>query len=90
MKLKARGVNTSAPEVTHISAFGIWVLLDDREFMLGYDDFPWFKDATLSEIHNVKRVSGSHLYWPELDVDLDSGRMESPGNFPLISKVKSR
>ena len=86
MKLKQPGKNISRVEITHISKNCIWVLLDDKEYMLPYSAFPWFRDATVSQIHNVKLGHGSHLRWPDLDVDLEAGRMEEPGKYPLLVK----
>ena len=86
MNLKHPGKSTSKAEVTHIFKHGIWVLLDDQEFMLSFSEFPWFKNATVAQIHNVVRKHGSHLHWPALDVDLDAERMASPEHFPLVAK----
>ncbi|HKL81961.1 MAG TPA: hypothetical protein VJ879_05535 [Desulfobacter sp.] len=32
----------------HISTHGIWLLSGDKELFLGYDQFPWFKDVSIS------------------------------------------
>jgi len=44
-------------EVSHISRHGIWLLLRERELFLSYNDFPWFKDATVSAVLNVTATS---------------------------------
>jgi hypothetical protein len=36
--------------VSHISQYGIRLLLAEREMFLSYKDFPWFKDATVSAV----------------------------------------
>ena len=41
----AVGQFTSEVEVTHISTHGIWLLSEDEEYFLPYDEFPWFKDS---------------------------------------------
>ncbi len=73
-------------EVTNISGHGLWILADDREFFLPYDQFPWFKDKTISDITNVKSFGGSHLYWENLDIDLSLDMIEHPERYPLIDK----
>ena len=73
-------------EVTNISRHGFWVLLDDRELLLPFSQFPWFRSATVSAILNVQRPNASHLYWPDLDVDLDVASIEHPERFPLVAK----
>ena len=41
------GPVTSDVEVTNISRHGIWLLLDDRELFLPFEQFPWFEQATV-------------------------------------------
>ena len=68
----------------NISKHGFWLFLNDREFFLPFDGFPWFKDATISSILNVELLHQHHLYWPDLDVDLEVESIESPEKYPLI------
>ncbi len=88
MRLKNPGKSTSAVEIVNISEFGLWVSIEDKEYFLSFEDFPWFKNARINEIHNVELSSGSHLYWPDLDVDLNLDIINSPEKFPLTSKAK--
>jgi len=55
-----------------------------KEYFLPFRDFPWFRDAKISEIYNVLLIHGSHLHWPDLDVDLHLESLESPSSYPLI------
>ena len=80
------GIITSAPEVTHISKHGFWLLLDDEELMLPFAQFPWFRQATIEQISQVEWPSADHLYWPLLDVDLSVDCIRDPTKFPLLSK----
>ena len=73
-------------EVTNISAHGVWLLAQERELFLGYQDFPWFRSATVSSISYVEEPSPGHFYWPELDVDLGLESIENPDRFPLVSE----
>jgi hypothetical protein len=82
----ALGESTSTVEVTHISQHGFWLLLDERELFLPFEDFPWFRNASIRAIHNVERPQQHHLYWPDLDIDLAVESIEHPERFPLISK----
>ncbi len=87
MSLPARGLNTSTVEVTHVSSHGIWILTDDKELFLPYEEFPWFKDQSLKNVLNVQEHSPGHFYWPEIDVDLTEEIIRHPERFPLKSKV---
>jgi len=77
------GSDTSAVEVTNISAHGIWLLVGDKEYWLPFDKFPWFKEARVSQIGEVQFLHGYHLHWPKLDVDLELASLEDPDRFPL-------
>jgi hypothetical protein len=70
-------------EVTNISRHGLWLLVKDKEYFLSYEQFPWFKDARLSQVLDVELLHGFHLHWPALDVDLEVASLENPAAFPL-------
>ncbi len=86
MKSSKHGKNISDAEVSHISAHGFWLLVHDKEYFLPFDENPWFKDATISQILNVELFHGHHLHWPDLDVDLELDAIATPEKFPLIYK----
>ncbi len=73
-------------EITNISSHGIWLFSRGRELFLSYEDFPWFKEATVRKILNVKEISPDHFYWSDLDIDIGIETIEHPERFPLISK----
>ena len=80
------GTTTSAAEVTNISGHGFWILLDGRELFLPFDEFPWFRDATVAEITELERPRPEHLRWPRLDVDLTVDSIEHPERYPLTDR----
>ncbi|HZZ29699.1 MAG TPA: DUF2442 domain-containing protein [Pirellulales bacterium] len=85
MKSIKRGKSTSAVEVTNVSKNGFWLLLRNVEHFVAFDQFPWFRDATIGRLTNVELPNPHHLYWPELDVDLAVESLSSPEKFPLVS-----
>lgn len=86
MKSPTPGERTLQVEVTNISQHGFWLLLDGRELSLPFAQFPWFRNATVAAILNVQRPHAGHLYWPDVDVDLDVDSIEHPESFPLVAK----
>ena len=86
MKSEITGDATSRAEVLNVSPHGFWLLLDGREHFLDAENFPWFRRATLEQLFEVEVHHGDHLYWPQLDVDLDLDRLEHPERYPLIAK----
>lgn len=81
------GTAISAPEVTvtHISKHGFWLLLGDEELHLPFQDFPWFRQATIDQLLHVEWPTPDHLYWPELDIDLSIESIRHPEAFSLVS-----
>jgi hypothetical protein len=86
MKLLKRGKDILV-SVENITPFGIWLFVKEKEYFLSYKDFPYFKDQTLNSIQNVQLLHGYHLYWPDLDVDLEIDNLENPKKYPLKSKL---
>lgn len=86
MKSANAGTATSDVEVLSVSLHGFWLLATGREHFLAYDDLPWFRDATIGQLFSVELHHGGHLYWRELDVDMDLERIEHPERFPLVAK----
>ncbi len=77
---------TPTLEVTNISRHGLWLYWNDREFFLAYEQFPWFRDAKVGDILDVRLESPEHLYWPALDVDLSLSILQEPERYPLVSR----
>ena len=76
--------------VENITPFGIWIFVKGTEYFLSYKHYPYFKHQTLSSIQNVQLLHGYHLYWPELDVDLEIDNLENPQKYPLKSRMAEK
>ena len=73
-------------EVTNVSTHGFWLMLGTEELFFPFSRFPWFKDAVIAKLTNVKRPQTHHLYWPDLDVDLAVESIRHPEKFPLVAR----
>jgi hypothetical protein len=82
MKLSKHG-KCILVSVENITPFGIWILVKEKEYFLSYKEFPYFKNETIGSIQNVELLHGYHLYWPDLDVDLEIDNLENPEKYPL-------
>jgi hypothetical protein len=85
MKSLKRGKSISV-NVENITPFGIWLFVKEHEYFLSYQDYPYFKDQTLRTIQNIELIHDYHLYWPDLDVDLEIDNLENQEKYPLKSK----
>ena len=86
MKLQKPGTITSGTEVVNISAHGVWLYVNGREYFLPHAEYPWFRNATLGAVLNVQLLHDTHLHWPDLDVDLELDSLENPDAYPLTYK----
>lgn len=84
MSLSLPGVAISQCEVTNISQFGFWLLIDDREYFVPFADYPAFRTTSVAQIYAVERITPDQLSWPELDIDIDLRSLEHPEDFPLV------
>jgi hypothetical protein len=88
MRSEHIGTGTSGVEILNVSPHGFWLMVREREYFLPFEDFPWFRTATLDQLFEVELLHEAHLYWPGLDVDLDLDRIEHPDKYPLIAEAK--
>ncbi len=86
MKSEIIGNGTSDIEILNVSPHGFWIWVTGREFFMSFDHFPWFREATIAKLFNVQLLHGDHLFWPELDIDLDVDRIINPENYPLVAR----
>jgi hypothetical protein len=89
MKSDNIGTGTLAAEILNISPHGVWMMVREKEYFLDFDHFPWFRRASLAQVFSVQLLHEHHLYWPELDVDLDLDRIEHPENYPLVAQTET-
>lgn len=78
------GSCTSDIEVSVASSLGFWILLPEEEIFLPYQEFPWFKQATIEQMATIERPATDHLYWSLLDIDLSIESIRHPEIFPLV------
>ena len=86
MKSLKHGRDISA-SVENITPFGIWIFVKEKEYFLSYKEYPYFKEQTLNDILKVRLIHGYHLFWPDLDIDLEIDNLENPDKYPLKSKI---
>lgn len=86
MKSSKGGESISA-SVENITPFGIWLFANGTEYFLSFQEFPYFREQVLGAIQDVQLLHGRHLYWPQLDVDLELDNLVNPGKYPLKSRM---
>ncbi|WP_299695479.1 DUF2442 domain-containing protein [uncultured Vibrio sp.] len=73
-------------KVLGVNPLGLWLLAEGEEHFLSFEEFPWFKNATVESVFNVEKQGRSGFCWPELDVDLTLDGIKHPEKYPLKAK----
>lgn len=88
-QLKTNGTIISARnnvEVTFISKNGLILMVEDTEYYLPYGKFPWFKNASVSDVFDVQMKGKNRIRWEALDVDLNLSIINNPNDYPLVAR----
>jgi hypothetical protein len=72
-----------SPTVLRIGSIGFWLLVDDREYFIPFNQYPAFQKATVSQIYAMKQIGPDEFTWPELDIDIELNSLQNPDMFPL-------
>ena len=75
-------------EVTNVSLRGFWLLIGEDERFVSFKVFPWFQEASIAQLTNVRLPSSHHIYWPELDMDLAVDSLDYADRYPLVSQAR--
>ena len=87
MRSARRGSGTSLVDIKNVSRDGFSIVIGRKARFVRFEDFPWFRDASMAQITNVTLPRAHHLYWPDLDVDLAVESLDHPERYPLVSRV---
>ena len=82
MSLSPDGNTFSLSEVTNISHLGFWLLVDDKEYFVPFQDYPGFLDASVLQIYKVQKIGPGQFHWPELDIDIELDDLDEPSVVP--------
>lgn len=83
MLSEPRGNSICASEVTAIGRDGFWLIHDDREFFVPYENYPVFRLATVEQIYSMQEIGPGQLYWESLDADIEVEALDHPEYFSL-------
>ncbi len=79
------GTTTSSVRVLTITNKGILLSLSKGDFFLSYDNYPWFYNAKVEDVFDVKMDGNDAIRWDKLDVDLEIDSILEPQKYPLIA-----
>jgi hypothetical protein len=73
-------------DVRVITSEGIIISVSGSDYYLSYDRLPWFKNARVSDIFDVKMLGDDGIRWDALDVNLEIESLKHPEQYPLVMK----
>lgn len=60
------------------------VAWDKECHIVRYKDYPWFRDAKVSDVLNVELSEDKEdLHWPSLDIDIHVDALKNPDKYPI-------
>ena len=69
-----------------INADGILLSVCGQDYFLSYNRVPWMRDASISQVLDVRMSGRSAIEWPALDIDLEIESLRHPERYPLVIK----
>ena len=79
-------INSTLADVLMINDRGIMISVQGQDYFLSYNRVPWMKDATISEVLDVRMSGNNAIEWPRLDIDLEVDSLRHPERYPLLIK----
>ena len=87
MNLSKNGTDTLINSVTNITSHGFWVIVNETEYFVSFNEYPGFRKASVDSIFNMTILSPGQLNWLDLDIDIELDALKDPDKFPLQFKV---
>ena len=85
MNASKNGTNTS--KVNYITSQGFYLSVNDKEYYLSFEEYPYFKQVPVEDIFNVEIDEYGDLRWDKYDIDLCEEILQSPETYPLKMKI---
>ena len=79
-------ISSTSADVLMINDKGIMISVQGQDYFLSYNRVPWMRDATISEVLDVRMSGKNAIEWPKLDIDLEVDSLKHPERYPLIIK----
>ena len=69
-------------QITSVEKDGFWLLTNDGEFFIAFEQYPAFRKATVEQIFNFRERFGD-FHWDDLDFDIELDALKRPEQYPL-------
>lgn len=79
-------IASMSASVLMINGDGIMLSVDGHDYFLSYNRVPWMRDASISNVLDVRKSGRNAIEWPALDIDLEIESLKHPERYPLVIK----
>jgi len=86
--LKEGGRNTFL-KVVSITPTHIVLHINAEEFLVPFTRVPWFHNAKVEDVFDVRMNGDDEIRWDKLDIDLAVDSLKHPEKYPLVMKSYS-
>jgi hypothetical protein len=69
-------------QITSVEKDGFWLLINDGEFFIAFEQYPAFRKATVEQIFKFRERFGD-FHWDDLDIDIELDALKRPEQYPL-------
>jgi len=77
---------TICAKVVSINSTGLVVHINGEEYQIPFLRVPWFRNAKVEDVFDLRMNGLDEIRWDTLDIDLDIESLKHPEKYPLIMK----
>lgn len=81
-----KNTESTCVKVLSINTDGIFIDAFGKDYFISFNRLPWFRDAKVSDIMNVRNIGTMGIRWDAIDIDLELDSLIHPEKYPLIIK----
>ena len=81
-----KNTESTCVKVLSINTDGIFIDAFGKDYFISFNRLPWFREAKVSDIMNVRNIGTMGIRWDAIDIDLELDSLIHPEKYPLIIK----
>lgn len=81
-----KNIENTYVKVLSINNDGIFIDAFGKDYFISFNRLPWFRDAKVCDIMNVRNIGTMGIRWDAIDIDLELDSLIHPEKYPLIIK----
>lgn len=70
-------------EVKMVTSEGLYLVVENKGYFAAFADFPYLAALPATQMFNVEYCGHGHIRWDHADIDLHTGILAHPEDYPL-------